>query len=74
MLPPGLRLLLEALDRFAELAATTATARAALVRRAGPARTTFLAPLLEELGRLEDEFSRAALKVNESVRRALGKV
>lgn len=74
MLPPGLRLLLEALDRFTELSASTAAARSALVRRAGPVRTSPLAPLLEELGRLEDEFSRAALKANESVRRALGKV
>lgn len=76
MLPPGLRLLLEALDRFAELAATTATARAGLMARARPAlrSSDLVAPLLEELGRLEDEFSRAALKVNESVRRALGKV
>ncbi len=74
MLPPGLRVLLDALDRFAELAASTSTARAALARRVALAQERGLAPLLEELGRLEDEFSRAALKVNESVRRALGKV
>lgn len=73
MLPPGLRALLEALDAFTEKARATAAVRAALARRAGPLRTSFLSPLLEELAAIEEEFTRAALKVNEAVRRALGK-